>query len=184
MTNDDFQIRPAQPDDAPVAAVLLVSAYQHHQLNYPLPEEHGYRFIEHLELFFRQDDNRFSYRNTFVAHHGPEVIGLILSFGGRDEERLNTAIGRHREHEAHDDEWYVDAVAVLADWGRRGIGTRLMQTAEQQACDHYYTKVALNVAQGNEQAQSLYRRLHYVITGETTLYQQAYLRAVKTLTCA
>ncbi len=179
--NDDLKVRPAQPDDADVAAVLLYSAYMHRQLTYPLPEEHENQFIERLQHFFRQEGNRCSYQYIQVAQQRSGVVGLVLSFAGRDEQRLNAAIGWPLEREAEDDEWYVDALAVLTNWGRRGIGTRLLQTAEQQARQHHYAKIALHAAPENEQALSLYHHLHYVVTQQTFLYQRPYVRMVKTL---
>ena len=178
---DSIQIRLAQPADAGVAAVLLYSAYTHTKVSYPLSEEHEGGFVEHLERYFRLDGNRFSYQNIQVAERNSEVVGLVLSFGGRDETRLNAAVGSWLEREAEDDEWYVDAVAVLKKWGHQGIGTRLLQTAEQQARQHYYPKIALNVAQGNKQALDLYTHLGYVITRKTFLYHRHYVRMVKTL---
>lgn len=178
---DSIQIRPAQPGDAEVAAVLLYSAYTHTQVTYPLPEEHESGLIERLQHFFRQDGNRFSYQNIQVAEQSSEVVGLVMSFGGRDETRLNTAVGSWLEREAEDDEWYVDALAVLKNWDRKGIGTLLMQSAEQQARLHHYRKIALHVALGNKQALDLYAHLHYVVTQETFLYQRPYVRMVKTL---
>ena len=178
---DLIQIRPAQPVDAEVAAVLLSSASIHTPVTSPLPEAHESGLIERLEHFFRQDGNRFSYQNIQVAEQSSEVVGLVLSFGGRDEARLNAAVGSWLEREAEDDEWYVDALAVFRNWGRKGIGTRLMQSAEQQARQHHYPKIALYVAQGNKQALDLYAHLHYVVTQQTFLYQRPHVRMVKTL---
>ena len=137
---DSIQIRPAQPVDAEVAAVLLYSAYTHIQVTYPLPKEHESGFIERLQHFFRRDGNRFSYQNIQVADQSSEVVGLVLSFGGRDEARLNAAVGSWLEREAEDDEWYVDALSVFRNWGRKGIGACLLQRAEQQARQHHYPK--------------------------------------------
>lgn len=176
-----MEIRPALPSDAEPAAVLLYSAYVHMQVAYPLPEEHEVGWLEHLRDYFRQEGNRFSYQNTLVAVQDGAVVGLVLSFGGRDEVRLNTAAGRWLEREAEDDEWYVDALAVFTAWGRRGIGTGLLQAAEQQARLHHYPKVALNVAEGNIPAFNLYTHLHYVVTQHELLYQRPYVRMVKTL---
>src|SRR2546422_612319 len=178
---DSIQIRPAQPVDAEVAAVLLYSAYTHIQVTYPLPEEHESGVIERLQHFFRRGGNRFCYQYIQLADQSSEVVGLVLSFGGRDEARLNAAVGSWLEREAEDDEWYVDALAVLKNWGRKGIGTRLLQTAERQARQHHYPKIALHVAQGNTQALHLYQHLHYVVTQETFFYQRPYIRMVKTL---
>jgi ribosomal protein S18 acetylase RimI-like enzyme len=179
--NDDIKLRPAQPNDAERASVLMYSAYTHTQVTYPLREEAKNQFSERLQHFFREAGNRFSFQSIQVAEHSSEVVGLVLSFGGREEERLNAAIGWQLEREAHDDEWYVDALAVFTNWGRKGIGTRLLQNAEQQARQHRYPKIALNVAQENKQAVSLYQRLHYVITQETFLYHQPHVRLVKIL---
>src|SRR5260370_18065800 len=126
---DSIQIRPAKPVEAEVAAVLLYSAYTHIQLTYPLPEEHESGFIERLQHFFRRDGNRFSYQNIQLAEQSSEVVGLVLSFGGRDEPRLNAAVGSWLEREAKDGEWYVDALGVLNNSGRQGRGTHLRHPA-------------------------------------------------------
>lgn len=180
---DSIHIRPAQPGDAGVAAVLLYSAYTHThtQVTYPPQEADERGMLARLQGYFRQDGNRFSYQNVHVAAHNSTVVGLVLSFGGRDEARLNGAVGDWLEREAADDEWYIDALAVLKDWGRKGIGARLLRTAEQQARQRHYLKVALHVAPGNEAALELYARRRYVVTGQTVLYGRSYVRLVKTL---
>src|SRR5437868_12500694 len=178
---DSIQIRPAQPVDAEVAAALLYSAYMHTHVTSPLPEADESGLIEHLDHFFRQDGNRISYQNIQLAEQSSEVVGLVLSFGGRDEAGLNAAVGSWLQREAQDDEWYVDALAVFSNWGRKGTGTRLLQSAEQQARQHHYPKIALHVAQGNKEALELYGHLHYVVTQQTFLYQRPYVRMVKTL---
>src|SRR5262249_2551426 len=150
------------------------------QASFPLPEGYERGWVERLEHFFRQEGNRFSYQNTLVAEASEGVVALVLSFGGRDEARLNAAVARWLEREAEEDEWYVDALAVFSDWGRRGIGTFLLQRAEQQAREHHYTKIALNVAQDNKPAIDLYTHQHYVATRQTLLYQHPFVRMVKT----
>lgn len=179
--NEQIKIRPALPDDAESASALLASAYSHKQIRSTRAEQPTGGWLDRLQHFFREDDNRFSYQYIQVAV-SPEVVGLVLSFGGRDEERINAAVGWSLEHEAQDDEWYIDALAVFEDWGRRGIGSRLLLAAEQEARQHHYPKIALNVSPENEQALSLYQHLNYKVTHETTLYQRPYVRMVKSLT--
>jgi hypothetical protein len=100
--NEDIKLRPASPNDAERASVLLYSAYHHIQVIYSLREEAKNRFIERLQHFFREDGNRFSYQSIQVAEQHLEVVGLVLSFGGREEERLNAAIGLSRQlHHLH-----------------------------------------------------------------------------------
>lgn len=181
MKLDSIQIRPARPGDAEVAAVLLYSAYTHSQVTYPLSEDDEPTWIERLERYFRQDGNRFSYQNTWVAVHDAEIVGLVLSFGGRDEPRLNAAVGPWLTREAAEDEWYIDALAVLKPWSRRGIGARLLGVAEAEARRHAYATIALNVANENTPAITLYTNHHFAVTRETVLYQRPHLRMVKPL---
>jgi ribosomal protein S18 acetylase RimI-like enzyme len=178
---DAIQIRPAQPADVEVAGTLLYSAYTHTSVTFPLPESAGGGWIEHLKDYFGREGNRFSYQCIQVAVHQAQVVGLILSFGGREEAGLNAAVGPWLEHEAEDDEWYVDALAVLQDWNRKGIGTRLVEAAEQQARQHHYARVTLHVAQGNQQALAFYAHLGYTVTGQAVLYQHPFVRMSKVL---
>jgi ribosomal protein S18 acetylase RimI-like enzyme len=181
---DSIQLRPAQPANAEVAAVLLYSAYTHTQVAYPLPKEQAQEWIKHLQRYFRQDGNRFSYQNIHVAERDSEIVGLVLGFGGRDESQLNAAVGPWLEREAHDDEWYVDALAVFKNWTRHGIGTSLMQTAERQARQQGYSKLALNVATENQQALDMYTHLGYMATERHNLYDRPHVRMVKILDLA
>jgi ribosomal protein S18 acetylase RimI-like enzyme len=116
-----------------------------------------------------------------VAQGGSQVVGLVLSFGGRDEPRLNAAVGSWLAREAKDDEWYVDALAVLRDWGRHGIGTRLLAAAEQQAHRQQYARVALHVERENHSALDFYAHRGYVVTGQAVLYQRSFVRMEKSL---
>lgn len=176
-----MQIRPAQPADAEPAAILLYSAYTHVQITFPLREEPAGSFIGHLERYFAQAGNRFSYQVTEVAEVDGAVAGVLLSFGGRDEERLNDAVGPWLQHEAHDDEWYIDALAVFSNWARQGVGTQLLARAEELARAHGYPRIALNVAEDNTAARHLYERVGYAVTEHTTLYERPFVRMVKTL---
>src|SRR6185312_624094 len=100
---DSIEIRPAQPDDTEVAALLLRSAYTHTQVAYSPAEAPESGWGGRLQRYFCQEGNRFSYQNTFIAEHSAQVVGLVLSFGGRDEPRLNAAVGPWLEREAQDD---------------------------------------------------------------------------------
>src|SRR5258708_40200007 len=106
---DSIHIRPAQPAEPEVAAVLLYSAYTDTPVSYPPPADHASGWIKHLAYSFRRDGNRFSYRYIQVAEQRSEVVGLVLSFGGRDEARLNAAVGHWLEPGAEGDEWYFGA---------------------------------------------------------------------------
>jgi ribosomal protein S18 acetylase RimI-like enzyme len=137
--------------------------------------------MQRLQAFFQQDGNRFSYQNAWVAVQQHTVVGMVLGFAGRDEPRLNAAVGGWLVREAHDDEWYVDALAVLQNWNRQGIGARLLRVMERQARQRGYATVALRVADENLQALEFYRHQQYRVTEQTILYQQRYLRMIKVI---
>jgi ribosomal protein S18 acetylase RimI-like enzyme len=184
MMRDSIAIRAARPTDSERAAVLLRSAYTHSQFAYPPPDDPESGWGNRLARYFRQEGNRFSYQNIHVAEHDSSSVGLVLAFGGRDESRLNAAVGPWLEQEARDDEWYVDALAVFKNWTRHGIGTRLMQTAERRARQQGYAKIALHVATENQEALNLYTRLGYLATERDILYDRPHLRMVKILDAA
>jgi ribosomal protein S18 acetylase RimI-like enzyme len=181
--SDATHIRPAQPEDAAIASILLYSAYTHTPVTYPPPEAVPGDWVARLTDSFRQEANRFSYQHTQVAVRQAQVVGLVLSFAGREEARLNAAVGSWLEREAQDDEWYIDALAVFQNWSRNGIGTALLGAAERRACQHHTTSMALHVAQENPSAQAFYAHLGYTVTRQDILYQRPFARMGKALEC-
>lgn len=184
-------IRPGRKDDARSAAILIRRALE------PLTsswtgtnaEEEA---LKGLEDTFRQEENRMSHQNASVAEWDEQVVGLISSFGGREEERLNRGLEAHLAQvrqgfsgriarEATDDEWYIDVLAVDPHWEGKGIGRALIQVAEEKAVAQHYPRIALSVAKENEPAIRLYQHLHYDVIEERSLYGHPYLSMVKNL---
>ena len=55
----------------------------------------------------------------------------------------------------------IEAVAVVPERQRRGIGTALIRSAESVAAEHGYGAVQLGVEDSNPDARRLYERLGY-----------------------
>jgi len=64
---------------------------------------------------------------------------------------------------------YVQAICVAPDVRRKGIGTQLIQFAEQRIFTHY-PNVFLCVSSFNTAARALYERLGYCAVGEFADY--------------
>ena len=63
------------------------------------------------------------------------------------------------------DEGYLNNIAVLPDWQRRGIGRALLNALKDEACELGLSFLTLEVRAGNEPAKALYRSLGYEMTG-------------------
>ncbi|GCE14446.1 hypothetical protein KTT_43050 [Tengunoibacter tsumagoiensis] len=145
-----------------------------------------------LRALFVLPRNRYSYQHILVAEQEQQITGLILSFAGKDEDEINRTTERqvvehlHRSafslvRESAPDEWCIEALAVEPDWTHQGIGTQLLQAAEQLAMKENYTKASLRVEDENQPALSLYHRLGYQTLKEVTHYGHHYLYLQKQL---
>ena len=96
---------------------------------------------------------------------GPEGF-LNQAFIARDEDRQQAGFiwvaKTHSEFTGQPQAFVLD-VYVVAPYRGRGLGQRLMETAEEWACQHGLRRVALSVAAHNAPAQSLYEALGYKV---------------------
>ncbi len=145
-----------------------------------------------LAQFFQSEDNRLSYHNALVAEEDEQVVGVIVIYHGRDAARLDRPIVERLQRllndssisldqEADEDEFYIDTLSVSAQYAGRGIGTALIQAAEQHAHQLQYNKIALNVDEDNERAHRLYNHLGYQEDKTIHLYGHPLYHLVKYL---
>ena len=80
----------------------------------------------------------------------PEPVGYILMMTNAEDDLT-------REQQA-----YILDIAVKPEYHRKGIGTRLMQRAEEYAKSKGLSYIGLTVATGNKAALSLYKNLGYI----------------------
>ncbi len=115
-----------------------------------------------------------------------------MTYYGRDAIALDHPIIERLQHLVHDssisldkeadhDEFYIDTLSVSFDYAGRGIGTALMQAAEQRAWQHQHKKLSLNVDEENERAYRLYQHLGYQTEKIVYLYGHPYQHMLKHL---
>lgn len=104
-----------------------------------------------LGLTFEQAMQRLTdpTREIHVATVGAEITGVLILF-------LDGAL-----------KGYIQTIAVNPDWRSRGIGTRMMEFAEQQIF-RLSPNVFLCVSSFNPEAQKFYEQLGYQRVGELT----------------
>ena len=133
---------------------------------------------------FGRPRNRFSYQFTDLVVAGGDVAGLLTSYPEEEMRRLDLGMGRHlirilglsdflrcarrsltlaNVKEAAAGEYFINSVAVLPEFRRQGIATRLMALAEAKAKQHGLDRCSLSVDVDNDTARRLYERLGYQI---------------------
>jgi ribosomal protein S18 acetylase RimI-like enzyme len=128
--------------------------------------EHGRRRAE-------RDTGAFSYRNAVVAEIDGACAACLISYGQPDEpdpidyhamppifvplqELENLAPGT----------WYVNVLATYPEHRGKGLGTRLLQIAEDLARQNGRTGLSIIVSDANHAARRLYMRCGYNEAGE------------------
>lgn len=172
-------IRPAQPQDAPIAVRLIYSAIGRiaHLLTGTDQDE---EVLAVLAEFFQRDANRLSYQNALVKEREGAVVGILISYHGSqtyqmDLPFLRRLIQRTRNphlmipKEAQDDEYYLDTIAVDPQSQGRGFGSELLRAFEQKATSLDCRKLALLAEPSNESAYRLYQKHGYEPDGQVTV---------------
>lgn len=196
-----IHIRPARPDDAPLAAAVF-------RLSMDTLADHLFglngRATEFaLMRLFALNAGRFGYGRSFVAELNHQPLGMLVSFPGADITRLSLAVVKHLPRavgwkgvgfvvrslalagckEAEANEYYVSNLGVLPAAQGRGLGKHLLLHADEQARALGLKKCSLTVALENHTAQRLYKRNGYeiVFTRHDKNRLASYHRMVKTL---
>jgi len=148
--------------------------------------------LEKLQMLVKDENNRHSYLNTFVAVDAwSKVLGIIVLYDGEKGAELDRALensllekyGRtiSIDIEAHDDEYYIDTLCVSPEARGLGIGTELLKFAEEQAATLGYSKLSLNVEVEKSKARALYKRIGFEETEPWTIISEPFIHMVKRL---
>ena len=114
---------------------------------------------------YEREDLMFSYRNCTVVTVAGKVAGMLVAFpvqvdpDAEGQEQDPVLAPYHRLEE--DDSYYICGVALFPEYRGRGIGSRLMALAEQQARQRGLKKLSLIVFEQNSGAKRLYDNLGY-----------------------
>lgn len=176
-----IHIRPARPDDAPLAAAAFRLS-MNGMTEYLFGPDGRQAEIALMRLF-SFDAGRFGYHSAYVAEWNRQPLGMLISFPGADANRLSLAavpqlfktLGMRffgmamrslplaNIREAETDEYLISNLAVLPAAQGQGLGSRLLEHAEEQARTLGFSKCALLVSPGNKTALKLYKKHGYEI---------------------
>lgn len=180
-------IRPATPDDAPLAARLMYLSMGE-LADYLFGKAH-LSVDEILTGLFLLEGNRFSRGIADVAEWDGQPAGMLVSFPGREFNRRELSIGLGllklcgpwdvlrlsvpaisiaNGIETLRNEYYLANMAVLPEFQGRGIGSALMANAEEKARQAGVEKCSLIVDIENPSARRLYERCGYRVVFSKT----------------
>ena len=124
-------------------------------------------FRKMMTMLVEREDSQYSYRNTLVAMDADRVVGISVSYdGGLLHELRRAFIEAAKEHigkdhtgmddETQAGELYLDSLAVLPEYRRRGIARKLLLATKERANRMGLPCVGLLVDKGNPIGEALY----------------------------
>lgn len=193
MKNNDkigMIMRPATPEDAVFLGRCVCEG-----IGFEIFEkenEFNTKVASGLAPLAAREDTLYSYRHALVAEVDGEVAGTLISYPGEYYHQMRNTTFRELPHfreldldampdEAGAGEYYLDTLAVLPQYRRRGVGTSLMQAriawAEQ---NHPDLSISLLVDPDNLNGQRIYTRLGFVITDwNVVAFNHLYWKMIK-----
>ena len=163
-----FDIRPATPDDAPVIAGYINMSGQGVPL-YSWKKAAG-RTGDPLQIGadrVRREVGNLSYRNVKVAQADGSVAGMVLAYStpNAGHNDLNGVPDYLRpfvrlEGKAAQS-YYINALAVAPEFRRKGIASRLLHMAEQDAIALGAQRATAIVFAENQAARALFKDRGY-----------------------
>lgn len=175
--NDGYQIRPATPEDArEIAKLIEISSDGVAVIEWQ--EQAQKEHCDALDIgenTYRQDEGNYSWRNAVVVEKNREVAGMLLAFGMPDGPIRDTTNRPSNDAKnvfapyiylEEPNSWYICGIAFYPEHRGQGLGSQLMQLAEEQAKQHGFKKLSLVAFEQNEGSVRLYRRLGYEVVDE------------------
>lgn len=143
-----------------------------------------------------REDVLYSYRNAMIAWIDGERAGLCLCYDGSRYRTMRDITfplfadingqDSNMDLDGADDEtcegeYYIDSVAVMPEFRRRGIAGQLIEAQMTKAKQAGFVKASLLVDPANPNAQTLYRKLGFIHNGEVYAFGQTFWKWIKPL---
>lgn len=175
-----MEIRPAEPEDIPDLAQLLIIGAQglidaiYHDLIPGLP------INKIVEKRFHYVGTAASYENCWVAEQEGRVIGKIHAFPADElgSDLVDPLVPEERyvllepfETLYTPGSYYIDVVAVYPEFRGQGVGSRLMSFAASQAKAGGFKELNLVVTEQNIRAVQLYQRIGFKIANRSPIVE-------------
>lgn len=177
----DIEIRPATCADSTFVARCVCMALHHELSDEELPG---------VAAICARKDVLYSYRHALIAWVGDVPVGLCLAYDGNgyhdirvrtfaafaalhpdDEDDMDL---KNAEDETCQGEYYIDSLAVLPEYRRRGFARQLMQAQIALGRQLGLSHITLLVDPENSEAQRLYESLGFRYESDCYAFGQIY----------
>lgn len=138
------------------------------------------------ETFFKAKNNRLSHENILVYDNEKgQICGAICAYKGYESDFLDMIFNERLKNlnsktlikkECEDDEFYIDSVAVLPNFRRRGYFKAMVNEVINKARDLGFSKVSL-ITQNPE----YYTKFGFKFTKNEEFYGEIYAKMIKTI---
>lgn len=147
-----LSIRDATPSDAPFLAKCIMAGMHFYDFETQIPSERD--IYDRLVECERREDLLYSYARTRIAEVDGSVAGSLLSYPGDIYREMREKTFRElwldfvkmdqaSDQEADPGEYYLDTLAVLPQYRRRGIGRALLEDGIRKGQSLGYGRITL-----------------------------------------
>ena len=174
-------LRPTTIDDARFIAENVLRALHIDEAD----EEH----IEHLASICRREDTLYSWRNATIALYDGVPAGLMVAYDGARYRQMRDVtfpmirryVGddyRNMDDEACAGEFYLDSLAVLPEYRRKGIASVMLQEMFRLRDEAGIPLATIAVDPENDTAYRLYCQNGFHHDGQVMVFKTTYWRMV------
>lgn len=136
---------------------------------------------------WRRTDILYSWKRARIAQVDGVPVGCLISYPGEEYELLRFLTwklifgetdedARKFESETFPGEYYLDSLAVLPEYRRRGIGKALLLDGIAKGYGMGFNMVTLIVDVDKPSNKAMYERLGFVVHGEMLFFGHYYYR--------
>lgn len=161
-----FTLRPAtKPDCRIIAALYSISSDGVADYIWTTLAKPGEDILDVGQRRYERENSVFSYRNCMVVEKENRVIGMLVAFPmivekNPDDNDIDPVLAPYSKLEC-DNSYYICGMAVFPEYRGNGIGSHLLNVAEEHAHEKRFRKLSLIVFEQNTGARRLYERYGY-----------------------
>ena len=152
-------------------------------------EETDPRHIDHLATISSREDTLYSWRNSTIALYDGQPAGLMVAYDGARYRRMRDItfpmirmyVGddyNQMDDEATPGEYYLDSLAILPQFRRKGIATALIKEMFRLQNAAGIPLATIAVDPENDEAYRLYTANGFHHDGHISVFGTTYHRLV------